>query len=71
MFRCFSSWKGWAILAIAVVVGGYLVIWHQQHVALVLPVLVLAACPLMHLFMHHQRGHSGRNVSRKSGEDTK
>jgi hypothetical protein len=29
MFRCFRTAKGMALLALAVVVGGYFVIWHQ------------------------------------------
>ena len=41
------------------VIGAYLVIWHQQHVAAALPFLVILACPLMHLFMH--RGHGGHH----------
>jgi hypothetical protein len=44
------------LLVIAVVVGGYFVIWHQQHVAAALPFLVILACPLMHLFMHGGHG---------------
>ncbi len=59
MFGCFKSWKGWLVLAGAVVIGAYLVIWHQQHVAVALPFLVIFACPLMHLFMH--RGHGGHH----------
>lgn len=52
MFSCFRNAKGMALLAAAVVIGGYLVIWHQQHLAVALPFLVFLACPLMHLFMH-------------------
>jgi hypothetical protein len=33
MFSCFRTAKGMALLTAAVVVGGYFVIWHQQHVA--------------------------------------
>ncbi len=66
MFGCFKTAKGMAILALAVVVGGYFVIWHQQHVFAVLPFLVILACPLMHLFMHgghstHDHRHNGSN----------
>jgi hypothetical protein len=57
MFSCFRAGKGMALLAVAILVGGYFVIWHQQHVFAALPFLVILACPLMHLFMH--RGHGG------------
>lgn len=30
---------------------------HQAHVIAFLPFLLLAACPLMHLFMHGGHGH--------------
>ncbi|MGB9141403.1 MAG: DUF2933 domain-containing protein [Aestuariivirga sp.] len=55
MFGCFRSYQGWLVLGAATVLGAYLAIWHSAHVAVVLPFLVIAACPLMHLFMH--RGH--------------
>jgi Protein of unknown function (DUF2933) len=59
MFSCFKSYRGWAALSLAIILGGYLVIWHGAHLAAVLPFLVLAACPLMHIFMHggHGRHH--------------
>jgi hypothetical protein len=41
-------------LAIA---GFYLVTEHSAHLYGILPWLLLLACPLMHLFMHH--GHGG------------
>ncbi len=46
---------------------------HTAHVLGVLPWLLLAACPLMHLFMHHGSGthehgaHSGDGGSRADG----
>ena len=57
MFRCFKTAKGLALLAVAVVVASYFVIWHQQHVFAALPMLVILACPLMHIFMHGGHGH--------------
>ena len=57
MFSCFGSYGIWVVLGIAVLLGGYLVIWHGAHLAAVLPFLVLAACPLMHIFMHGGHGH--------------
>ena len=32
---------------------------HTMHVLGVLPFLLLLACPLMHLFMHHGHGQGG------------
>lgn len=69
MFGCFRTAKGMALLALAIVIGGYLVIWHQQHVFAALPFLVILACPLMHLFMHGGHGHRHRGDARKQGED--
>jgi len=47
-------WVFWGFVAIA---GFFLVTEHRAHVLGILPYLLLAACPLMHLFMHH--GHGG------------
>lgn len=51
------------VLAVFAVIGGFfLLVEHRAHVLPVLPWLLLAACPLMHLFMHgghgHRRGHA-------------
>ena len=61
MFRCFTSYRAWVVLALATVLGGYLVIWHGAHVAAALPLLVILACPLMHIFMHGGHGHHHGN----------
>ena len=64
MFSCFRSYRGWVVLGLAALLGGYLVIWHGAHLAAALPFLVLAACPLMHFFMHKGHGHHyGRDTS--------
>lgn len=44
-----------------VAIGGFfLVMEHTAHVLGVLPFVLLLACPLMHLFMHHGHGkHDG------------
>jgi hypothetical protein len=39
--------------------GFFLLTEHAAHVFGALPYLLLAACPLMHLFMHHGHGHHG------------
>ncbi len=53
-----KSWR-YALFAVVSLVGYYLVKEHRAHVLAVLPFVLLAACPLMHLFMH--RGHSKRH----------
>lgn len=65
MFSCFKSYRSWAVLGLAALFGGYLVIWHGAHLAAALPFLVLAACPLMHIFMHGGHGHHhGQDTSK-------
>ncbi len=47
-------------LATWVLIGAasyFLLIEHRQHLFQWLPYLIIALCPLMHIFMH--RGHSG------------
>jgi hypothetical protein len=39
------------------VAGFFLLTEHTAHVFGVLPYLLILACPLMHIFMHH--GHRG------------
>ena len=39
------------------VMAFFLISEHSAHVLGVLPYLLLLACPLMHLFMHHAHGH--------------
>lgn len=49
-----ARWVLYGFLAI----GGLLLLTeHRAHALGVLPYLLLLACPLMHLFMHH--GHRG------------
>lgn len=66
MFGCFKSLRGRIVLALTVVVAGYLVIWHGAHLAAALPFLVILACPLMHLFMH---GGHGSDADHRASHD--
>lgn len=55
-----SFWRsrsGIALLGFLIVIGFFLITEHTAHVLGALPYLLLAACPLMHLFMHHGHGH--------------
>lgn len=51
---------GVVLCGFSIVAGFYLLTEHTAHVLGVLPFLLLAACPLMHMFMHHgHHGHGG------------
>ena len=63
--RFWRSRYGVAFLIIAAVAAYFLLKEHTAHVAGYLPFLLLAACPLMHLFMHHGHGHHHGGASRR------
>ena len=67
-----SSFVFKCILAGFLLVAGYfLVLEHKAHLegALqYLPYLLLLACPLMHLFMHHGHHGHGKRASSKDGQ---
>ncbi len=46
-----------AFFGFAAIAGYFLVTEHRAHLFGILPFLLLAACPLLHLF--HHRGHGG------------
>jgi hypothetical protein len=48
---------GIALAVLLAVAGFYLYSEHRAHLFGALPWLLLLACPLMHVFMHH--GHGG------------
>jgi len=48
----------WLVIPALTGLGLLLLTDHRQHVLDFLPFLILLACPLMHLFMHH--GHGAR-----------
>ena len=47
------------LLGFIVIAGFFLVTEHRAHLYGILPWLLILACPLMHLFMHHGHGHGG------------
>ncbi|UCV22336.1 DUF2933 domain-containing protein [Ferribacterium limneticum] len=53
-----SNIAWWVFAAIALF---YLLTEHQAHFLGALPYLLLLACPLMHIFMHHGHGHQGHD----------
>ena len=54
-----------------IVAGFFLLTEHTAHVFGVLPWLLILACPLMHLFMHHGHhgGHGGHGRMSRSNPD--
>ena len=40
------------LAALAFIGGVYMVVEHRIHLLAALPIVVLLACPLMHVFMH-------------------
>jgi hypothetical protein len=50
---------GLVLCGFLLVAGFYLLTEHAAHIFGVLPYLLILACPLMHLFMHH--GHGGHD----------
>jgi hypothetical protein len=50
---------GLALISLVVVAAFYLINEHWGHVLGVLPYLVLALCPLLHLFGHGGSGKGG------------
>lgn len=45
------------LIAFLLVIGYFLLTEHRAHIVPFLPFLLLAACPLMHVFMHGGHGH--------------
>lgn len=60
---------GIVLCGFLVVAGFFLLTEHTAHVFGALPYLLLAACPLMHLFMHHGHGGHSNRDARRAGLD--
>lgn len=52
---------GLGLLVMGAVAAYFLLQEHWAHVAGFLPFLFFAACPLMHIFMHHGHGHGNHH----------
>ena len=63
----FASPAGIALCVFLAIAGFFLWTEHQAHLLGALPWLLLAACPLLHLFMH-RGGHGGHHGPEKGGE---
>lgn len=61
--RAESSSRVRRVFLVFVVLAAVLLIAeHRLHVLGYLPWLILLACPLMHVFMHHGHGHKGKHT---------
>ena len=61
---------GIVLCGFLVVAAFFLLTEHTAHVFGVLPYLLVLACPLMHLFMHHGH-HGGHHGSHDRGNDSR
>ena len=67
-----SFWKtpfGIVATLVAAAASVYLWLVHRDHVLALLPFAFLAACPLMHVFMHHGHGHGGHTKGESPDKD--
>ena len=68
MSKAFLVFIGFAVIAVVL-------LWqeHRAHILGLIPYLLLLACPLLHVFMHHGHGkhdhdrHSGANSGDRDG----
>ena len=67
-----SFWRsraGVAVLVLGAVAAFFLLSEHWAHALGVAPYLLVLACPLMHMFMHHghRHGHGSHDDKPKRG----
>jgi len=58
---------GWVLLGFLAIAGFFLFSEHQAHILGALPFVLLALCPLLHLF-HGHGGHGGGHSHGGSGD---
>jgi hypothetical protein len=67
-----SAWSTYSrtvFIAFAAIALALIAYEHRVHVLGILPWLLILACPLMHMFMHH--GHGGHSGHDHSGHDAR
>jgi len=57
------------LFVIGAIAAYFLLTEHLAHVVGALPLLLLLACPLMHVFMHHGHGGHGHHHGESSSQD--
>lgn len=58
------------LIVVGAVAAYFLLTEHLAHVAGALPYLLLLACPLMHVFMHHGHGGHGGHGHHHDQDDS-
>lgn len=58
----------WVLYGFLIFAGLLLFTEHRAHVLSFLPYVILLACPLMHLFMHHGHGRHDHHHETSEGE---
>lgn len=53
--------SNWLICGVVLVAAYLAIAEHWAHLSPVLPYALLLACPLIHLFMHRNHGHSSHH----------
>lgn len=62
----FKTKTGIVFIGFMLIAGYQLITEHGAHLAPYAPWLILLACPLMHIFMHH--GHHGHTGSKHQND---
>ena len=65
--RCTPRGYNWILVAFLAIAVFFLITEHRAHLFGALPFLLLLACPLMHLFMHHGHGAHGSHDGNDEG----
>lgn len=67
--HCAPRGYNWILVVFLAIAAFYLFTEHRAHLFGALPFLLLLACPLMHLFMHHGHGaHGGHDKKSERSE---
>jgi cell division protein FtsW (lipid II flippase) len=64
-----SFWKskfGFVLIGFGLIAAFFLLSEHWAHALGFLPYLLILACPLMHIFMHHGHGGHGSHGGEKA-----
>ena len=59
----------WMLIGFLAIAGFFLLTEHRAHLLGVLPFLLLALCPLLHMFGHGGHGGHDGHDAEKSGKD--